>query len=195
MIVKLALAKGFTIIEFMITVAIVAILVAIASPSLDRFTTAASLDMAAESFQSSLGYARSEALKRGQTVSLRPFDVTAVAPTTAAVAGDWARGWQIFIDHTQRLPACVPGITPNDQLIRQHELNRARTGFRATNAGNCVATTALSCISFDARGKAIALDGTPITPTLCVTDTRYPAMTRRISLNAEGQYYLESVTQ
>jgi type IV fimbrial biogenesis protein FimT len=177
------IVRGFTVIELLITVAIVAILVAIAAPEFDRFTTGSSLDMTTDTFQATLGYARSEALKRGTNVSVRPND-----------PANWGAGWQTYVD-TPIAPSCATVAPAVGQALRIHEVNRDRTVFRVTTAGTCNAGVAIPCLTFNGRGRLVDNLGNGVSPTLCVSDSRYSSTQRRVGLNIEGQYFLEKVQQ
>ena len=63
-------AQGFTIIELMFTLAIVAISVSLAIPSYEAFREKRRLTAAAEDITSYVGYAQSLAIKKGQPVSV-----------------------------------------------------------------------------------------------------------------------------
>ena len=78
--------SGFTAIELMVVVSIVAILAALAAPSFTPLIERWRVRQAAENLTSSLYFARSEAIKRGGGVAL---DAT----------GGWDQGWKIT--HTQ----------------------------------------------------------------------------------------------
>lgn len=78
---------GFTLIELMVTVALVAVLMVLAVPSFITFQRNAELTSTANSFLATLTAARAEAMKR----QLRVF----VVPNKA---GDWASGWVAFVD-------------------------------------------------------------------------------------------------
>lgn len=75
--------SGFTLIELMVTVAVLAILVAIALPNYQAFVLNSRMTAQANNFLASLQLARSEAVKRNAAV------------TMSAPDGDWANGWQI----------------------------------------------------------------------------------------------------
>lgn len=84
--------QGFTLLELMITVAIIAIVAAIAAPS---FNTQISNNRAAalgEELTGALNFARSEAVRRGSRVSL-------CASADGATCGDtWTDGWIVVAD-------------------------------------------------------------------------------------------------
>jgi type IV fimbrial biogenesis protein FimT len=76
--------RGFTLIEMMVVIGIVAILGAIAAPNLSAMVKRQRIKTAAFDVFASLTYARSEAIKRNTTVTITPVS-----------AGNWAKGWQI----------------------------------------------------------------------------------------------------
>jgi len=79
---KLALAKsqrGFTLVELMVTIAILAILATIGLPSFQRLIADYRVSSQANGVQGLLQFARSEAVKRRQSVSVCLGDGTLVA--------------------------------------------------------------------------------------------------------------------
>lgn len=76
---------GFTLIELMVTVAIVAILLGIGIPSFTTMIQQNRLTAITNSLVTSLSYARNEAIKRGHQV-------------TMINNGDWGAGWEICYD-------------------------------------------------------------------------------------------------
>jgi type IV fimbrial biogenesis protein FimT len=86
---------GFTIIELMVVIAIIAILVAIAAPSFLQTIAQNSINSAAGTLSSDLNFARSEALKRGLSVGVCPTNSTY---TSCEDIGEWKNGWIIFLD-------------------------------------------------------------------------------------------------
>ncbi len=78
---------GFTLIELMITVALVAITLGLATPSILAFQRNADLTSSVNSLVAAVNAAKSEAIKRGRYVVIVPL-----------VGSSWASGWRIFVD-------------------------------------------------------------------------------------------------
>lgn len=76
-------SRGFTLLEVMVVVAIMAVLASLAAPSFTPLIERWRVRQAAEELQSTLYYARSEAIKRGGDVAI------------VATSGDWKNGWQV----------------------------------------------------------------------------------------------------
>lgn len=85
-------SRGFTLVEMLVTLAIFAVLLMIAIPSMRPFLQSQSVKNASMDINSTVALARSEAIKRNATV-----DVTANSAT------DWSQGWVV----SQNTPAAV----------------------------------------------------------------------------------------
>lgn len=79
--------KGFTLIELVIVVALIAIVAAYAVPSFGRLIESNRVSSTANGLLGALNYARSEAVKVGRTVNIRPVDGAA-----------WGSGLLVWLD-------------------------------------------------------------------------------------------------
>lgn len=90
--------RGFTLLEVMVAVAILGVLAAIAGPSFTPLIERWRVRQAAEQLQSTLHYARSEAIKRGGQVAIQKLPNYTNGCTTATGASDWDCGWFVCED-------------------------------------------------------------------------------------------------
>jgi type IV fimbrial biogenesis protein FimT len=160
-------SKGFTLVELMTAIAVMAILTAIAYPS---FTgTLRSNRMATTSNQliASLSLARSEAVKNTQGAGV------CASTNGTSCGGTWANGWMVWSDLNHN-----GTFDGNDQVLRY---TAGRTDLRA--AANQSGT-----ISFDARGRNRA--GTAENITLRPDECASQPLQRRLSVSPTGQVRL-----
>ena len=127
--------RGFTIIELMIVILIVAILATFALPSMRDVVIRMRLKTAAGDLHSSLMLARAEAIKRNGTITISPI----------GGGTDWKAGWEVKTGATV--------------LSRQDAY--ADTGFTATDAAYS-APVAISSVSFAGSGRATPSAGTSV---------------------------------
>jgi len=85
--------SGFTLLELMATVALVGIVTAIAIPSMTTFAQNDRLTTNINTMVGHLAYARSEAVKRSQQVSL-----CISSNSTGCTGTSWEEGWILYID-------------------------------------------------------------------------------------------------
>lgn len=86
--------RGFTLIELMVTVAVLAIVLSIAIPSFSAIILNNRLSTTADELQSSLQLARSEAVKRKKTITLCRADAS--FEKCAESGTDWSLGWLLL---------------------------------------------------------------------------------------------------
>ncbi|MGY6276214.1 GspH/FimT family pseudopilin [Methylomonas sp. MgM2] len=89
---------GFTLVELMITVAIVGIIAALGIPSFQEMLNQNRATSLVNELVVSLNLARSEAIKRGKTVTMcKSANIDEVDPDCSTVTA-WNSGWVIFVD-------------------------------------------------------------------------------------------------
>ncbi|GGB60175.1 GspH/FimT family pseudopilin [Shewanella inventionis] len=86
------LQPGFTLVEVMVTVVIAAILITVAVPSLNSLYEGIRARSAISTIESSLVFARSQAVSYGSRVSVCPM-------TSTSCGTDWTQGFSVFIDN------------------------------------------------------------------------------------------------
>ena len=90
--------KGFTLVEMMVTIAVMAILVAIALPSSKSLIERWRVRNTTEAMRSTLFLARSEAMRRGAKIVVTKNANGAGGCTLAGNNEDWGCGWTVFVD-------------------------------------------------------------------------------------------------
>ena len=112
-------APGFTLLEMLAALAIVAVLVLVAAPSWSSWQQRRQLQAQSEAMLGSLALARAQALMQQQRVTLCPSrqgetcDAGGAVP--AASEGTWQVGWIVFVDGNRN------GLREADEpLLQQH---------------------------------------------------------------------------
>lgn len=89
--------SGFTLIELMVTIAILAITVMIAVPSFQGVIASNQLQEARDSLRTAIQYAKSEAVARNRVVSICP----SANGSTCGDDSNWVDGWIVVSDNNQ----------------------------------------------------------------------------------------------
>jgi len=90
--------SGFTLIELMVTIAVAAVLAAVAVPSMQGLIAHNQLAAANNELLSAAMYARSEAVMRGLPVRMCNSATTADSSPTCNSDDSWSSGWIVFVD-------------------------------------------------------------------------------------------------
>lgn len=166
--------RGFTLIELMVTLAIAAILLMVAIPSMTTYKRNAELTSATNTLLAALNGARGEAMKRGMYAM--------VVPTNNGT--NWNAGWVVFVDknRTQAYNASA------DQTV----LSQGPLPSYFNVTGNGTANASAPYIMFDASGYSKTKSGGfgALTLTLTRTDlsgTQLADQTRRIVVASTGR--------
>lgn len=129
-------ARGFTLLELLVTIAVAAILLAIAIPSYRGVVERNALVASVNDLVGDLNYARSQAVTRGTSV----FLCKSSDQTSCTASGNWAQGWIVYAPD-----AGQDALGDPDQRLR---VRGALTGEITITGNNKLATSA----SFDANG-------------------------------------------
>lgn len=147
------LQMAFTLIELLIVIAIVAILLTIGMPGFSGFIANNRITTEASSLVGDIALARSEAVRRGVTVTICAASVArnSTGPFNCSGTNNWSAGRIIFVD-SGTIGTFESGITPPDELLRAREalngvsLNLSANAIQISAAGSSnVAGTATAC--------------------------------------------------
>lgn len=130
--------RGFTLIELMVTVSIVALVMAMAAPNFTTWIRNSRVRATAESLQSGIKLAQIEAQRRAHTVVFfRTASKTCLGTETVSASGDY---WQI-----RMVPNVLLSSDTGPEAIQCGSLTEAGSGVGLTSA------TSLLCFNADGR--------------------------------------------
>ncbi len=186
--------NGFTLMELLITIAVATILAVLALPDFSRFLIRGHILTQANSLVADLSFARSEAIRRQEPVTL-------CVSTNAAtcVTGNWQSGWITYLNVNN---ASTPPATP---LLRVHSaftddvVVASTTNPVASPAPGASSTT--SYLTFKPDGTAIWGYTNSTTPStfaalfaVCDASPR-PGDTNGIDVTVDNSGMISSTTQ
>lgn len=120
--------RGFTLIEMMVTLALITIIISLGVPMYGQFTQSSHLTSRTSELVSAINLARSEAVTRRVDVRL------------AAIGGDWTQGWEV-LDNAATVP-----------LLRRDDYRNADVGYDVD--GFDAAWAPITEFEFDAQGRS-----------------------------------------
>jgi len=135
--------SGFTLLELLITLAIIAIVMGIAVPSMSTFVENDRLITQINTLTSHLNYARSEAVLRHVQIGVCSSNNT----TTCNGGANWEDGWLVFVDADGD-----SSYTVGEQVLKVQQNLEGSTTTLTTSIANTVI--------FDTRGFAPNMAGT-----------------------------------
>lgn len=153
-------ARGFTLIELMVAIAVAAIVLAIGLPSFQSSLRSNRVATTTNELLTSLALARSEAIRSTRSGSVCPSADGATCGT------DWTKGWLVFADRNSN------GTLDADETVLKYGVMNPR--MTMTGAGN---------IRFDARGRLASGGDLVLKPDQCAGQL----LQRTLEINGSGQ--------
>jgi len=164
---------GFTLIELMVVIAIVAVLAALAVPSFQGMIASSNLTTTSNDLIATYARARSDAIRRGKRVTVCMSADTAQCTTV----GDWSQGWIMFNDDDHAAAAATVestnDITAKAAALTNNIVVKAKSGqpyfsysadgqAKLMNGGNGAGTIRVcsksSALSNDTRTRDIVIN-------------------------------------
>lgn len=105
--------KGYSLIELLVSLAILGILLAVALPNFQDTIESNVTNSQAKLFMTTLNLARSEAIKRGTNVGICPSN-----DGLDCDAASWSTGWVVFVDTNGDADGADGSIDAGDIIIR-----------------------------------------------------------------------------
>lgn len=138
--------RGFTLVELMVTCAVLAVSAALAAPSFRQLLAAQNVRTTGYDIVGDLVLARSEALKRGGNVSITP------------IASNWASGWSINVNSTNEVLGRQSRVGAGVQFTRvpayiTFDKNGRVSASSVIRFGLYDGTANRRCISLDPSGR------------------------------------------
>lgn len=173
---------GFTLIEMIVTVAILSILLAIAAPSFQTLLANMRLRSTAESLMAGLQLARTEALRRNTSVSFWMVNNLNAGCALSASSTTWV----VSLDNLQGGCNAAPSLNDSPRIVQIRAGNEVvgNVTISAINAANA----ATSCATFTGFG-AVSGGCTGVnnsTPIAAIDVTSNVANTRALRIQVAG---------
>jgi type IV fimbrial biogenesis protein FimT len=164
-------AAGFTLTEMLVVTAIVAILLGIGVPSYRSITNSYRLSSEVNGLLGDLMYARAEAIKEGNGVTV----CASSNRTSCSGAAAWQSGWILFSN-----PASPPAANPASAAA----ILRVQGAFAGSDT--FVSNTGVSAVTYNREGFATTAAGFPNTIIKLHDSTANAAWTRCLTISPQG---------
>ena len=169
--------SGFTIIELMIVMLIIAALITVAAPSLKTMILTNQVRSATSDFLSDIAMSRSEASRRSQRVVLCASN----DQNTCTSSANWAAGWISFVDADNNGQRNTAGVT--EPILRVKDAVSSSVRFTTTPTG-----------VGDIRFRAIGVIDAAKSIAICPVATGTSVTGRSITINALGRVQTVNAT-
>ena len=177
------LSRGFTLVELLTTVTVAAILLSLAVPSFGNFVRNNRLLTKENDFVTSINLARSEAIRRGNRVTV----CKSSDQVSCAGSGGWDQGWIVFVDVND------DGVVtaPDTNVLRVHD---GLTGNLTLN-GDAALASYISYVSTGATRKiGGGISDTQSGMLVLCDDRGFVAEAKAIQISSTGRVSAASAT-
>lgn len=159
--------RGFTLIEIMVAIAVLAILLSIGLPAFGSLIDNQRMDSSVNSLLRSINQTRTEATRRNRHITMAPL------------SGDWSNGWNIFIDANNN------GALDAGEIVLHEELP-ARVHHVHVNS------PLASYLRYNAQGESELLNGGFQSGTFSFCPNEAAAKGRQVIINRIGRARLQA---
>jgi len=171
--------SGFTLLELVVTLGIVAVLVGLAVPSLQSWISDSEISSSTNAFVSSVQTARSTAVAQNTNVGMCPTDKPQDISVRCSTGVSWTEGWIVFVDTNG------DGIRTNNEEELLLHMEERSPGFEII-----VDEVYRDLIYFSANGTSITPVNIPITGSFTIS---YGSSENRVvTISANGHVRTET---
>ncbi|WP_411879007.1 GspH/FimT family pseudopilin [Polaromonas sp. YR568] len=147
--------RGFNVIEVMVTVAVLALLLAVGVPSMAEWVRNTHVRNLAETIQNGLQKARTESLRRNKVVTFWMVTPATGIPDATCTLSAASGSWVISLDDPSGKCNLDPSATTAPRLIEVYGAGSSATGVTVTGLASDGATAAKS-VSFNGFGQTVS---------------------------------------
>ena len=171
-VVVMPIRKGFGLIELIVTISIVAILMAIALPNFQGTINSNRTTSQANDLIGAFNLARNEAISRNRVVTVCAADTRSGTPTGCGADTDWNLGWMVYRD----------SVTNNGAPVTVAAADVLRTG--SGSASIAIAANA-AFVRYSSRGEVMATGDRTLT--FKPASNCKPQQARRLTVSLIGR--------
>lgn len=147
--------SGFSLIELMVTIAVLAVLTTLAAPSMMGLVRDSRLSAQSDALVTALNLARMEAVQKRKVVKLCPAQGAANDATACSTTATWSNGWLIMEGSNnilQRIPANTGVSISNAATSVEYTTTLGSTS--GTSFTLCIPGRKQQTVSVSASGRA-----------------------------------------
>jgi prepilin-type N-terminal cleavage/methylation domain-containing protein len=157
--------SGFTLVELLVTIAILALLLAVGAPALTSFVSSSNSTNAVRLLSTSLAYARSEAVSRGDVVT-----VCGSTNGTACNVANWNSGWLVFRDTDGDAL-----LDAGEEVLKVEDASQLSMTFAIVDDNSNAET--FNAVQFNNLGEVSNVCATVSLPVSCAVDNAFVSFT------------------